>query len=141
MFDRAPVMSATEGDGAGREQSNKMNAPQRKTRQTNEDTGNNASTASGSEDRLTSYSQSSDPGDCTTSVQCSSLERLGLYGINFHDGELESMLVVVCVCRFSIGSSYSRLRVQNSSCRSVRADKRRLSAYHCPPRRMLITRA
>lgn len=61
-FDRAPVMSATEGDGAGREQSDKSDNPPHDTRRANEDTENDGSGASDAADRLPSYSESSEPG-------------------------------------------------------------------------------
>ena len=62
MFDRAQITSVTEGDGAGPEQSNKTETPPKNARRVNEGTEIDASAASGSTDRLPSYSESSEPG-------------------------------------------------------------------------------
>jgi len=61
MFDRAPVASAAGRDGAGREQSNKAETSPQNTQRAYEDDEIDASVASGSTDRLPSYSESSDP--------------------------------------------------------------------------------
>jgi hypothetical protein len=61
MFDRAPVTPEAEEDGTGREQRDKMDTLLHTIRRANEDTENDASAASGSADRLPSYSESSEP--------------------------------------------------------------------------------